>query len=241
MDADITLKEDIVYNWLKANPEFFNSHPDILPAAITASGKVLSLEAGQLKNLQKQNQQLSDRLEDILSRLHRNDEIHKTYHEVQIKLLTANTPKELITAATTVTENLLSIGRTTVAINSSEKDVVALYQNSDDDFPEDRLFFIKSQELISTLKTPAKPVIRVGLEGNNRELFFGDHSDNIRSEALVPLFSHPNHQEGRLVGSLNIGDPSPSRFLPSDSTELLQDLADVLGLCLSRFAQCDNS
>ncbi len=240
MDADLTLKEDLVYNWLKANPEFFNSYPDILPAAITASGKVLSLEAGQLKNLQKQNEKLKDRLEDILKRLHRNDDIHKSYHEVQIKLLTATTPQELISAATQSTEDLLSIGRITVAINTSEKDITALYQNLSEDFPKDRLFFISTQELTLTLKKPAKPVIRVGLEGNNRHLFFGDHSDKIRSEALVPLFSHPNHEQARLIGSLNIGDPSPSRFLPSDSTELLQDLADVLGLCLSRLANCTN-
>ncbi|MBF0194510.1 MAG: DUF484 family protein [Magnetococcales bacterium] len=240
MDADLTLQEDLVYKWLKDNPEFFNNYPDILPAAITVSGKVLSLEAGQLKKLQKQNEKLSDKLEDILKRLHRNDEIHKTYHEIQISLLTATTPQELIKVTTKSTEDQLSVGRITVAINTSEKDITDLYKNLSEDFPLDRLFFIPSDELSQTLKKPAKPVIRVGLEGNNRNLFFGDHSDKIRSEALVPLFSHPNHERARLIGSLNIGDPSPSRFLPSDSTELLQDLADVLGLCLNRLANCTN-
>jgi uncharacterized protein YigA (DUF484 family) len=240
MDSDISIKEDQISLWLKNNPDFFNRYPELLPAAISASGKVLSLEAGQLKNLQKQNEQLQERLDGILDRIRRNDEIHQSYHAIQIKLLTAQTPQELLKVATESPEKVFSIGRITVAINDAEKNIVALFNDLDNDFPKDRLFIIEEQELTSTLNTPAQPVIRVGLEGENRPLFFGSHTENIRSEALVPLFSHPNHDQARLIGSLNIGDPSPSRFLPSDSTELLQDLANVLGLCISRLAASSN-
>jgi uncharacterized protein YigA (DUF484 family) len=238
MDSDVNVNEEQVYRWLKDHPDFFNNNPELLPAAISASGKVLSLEAGQLNQLQKQNEKLKDRLEGILDRISRNDKIHQSYHALQIRLLTAETPQELLGIATESPEAVFSIGRITVALNRAEEKIVRPFQDLGDSLPKDRLFIIDEKELTTTLNTPPAPVIRVGLEGKNRTLFFGDHSTKIRSEALVPLFSHPNHQkEARLIGSLNLGDGSPSRFLPSDSTELLQDLADVLGLCLSRLAE----
>ncbi|MBF0358807.1 MAG: DUF484 family protein [Magnetococcales bacterium] len=238
MDSDLNIQEEQIYSWLKENPDFFKKYPELLPAAITASGKVLNLEAGQLKSLQKQNEQLKERLESILARLNRNDEIHQAYHAIQIKLLTAQTPQELITVATESPEEVFDIGRITVAICEAEKNITGLCVDMGDDFPKDRLFFIEEKELLSTLNNKEAPIIRVGLEGNNRHLFFGSYTKHIRSEALVPLFSHPDKGKSQLIGSLNIGDPSPSRFLPSDSTELLQDLANVLGLCLSRLANC---
>ncbi|MBF0454875.1 MAG: DUF484 family protein [Magnetococcales bacterium] len=232
------MEEDQVCSWLKDHPDFFTTYPDLLPAAILASGKVLSLEAGQLKRLQQQNEQLKERLDGILDRIQRNDEIHQSFHAIQIKLLTAETPRNFLLAATYAPEKHFSIGRITIAINRSEKKIVHLFKNQSDELPEDRLFLVDESELSSTLNTPPTPSIRVGLEGNNRQLFFGPHTDKIRSEALIPLFSHPDpqHKESRLIGALNLGDPSPSRFLPSDSTELLQDLANVLGLCLNRLA-----
>lgn len=238
MDSEVKLNEEQVYNWLKNRPDFFNDNPDLLPAAITASGKVLSLESGQLQHLQKQNEQLKDRLDGIIERINRNDEIHQTFHAIQIKMLTSETAQALIKVATEASEDLFSISRITVAINGAAPDISSLFNTSEEDVLHERLFTIDEKEFTSTINNHPAPTIRVGLEGNNRHLFFGSHSNNIRSEALVPLFSNPDHRskDVRLIGSLNLGDGSPSRFLPSDSTDLLRDLADVLGLCLHRLA-----
>lgn len=242
MACDVPLQDEDVYRWLKDHPHFFNDKPELLPAAISASGKVLSLEAGHLKHLQQQNQKLKNRLEGILERVRRNDEIHQSYHQIQIRFLTADTPRKLLDYATEFTEQRFSIGRITLGLRNQEQEITDLFHGSVEPLPEDRLFILDDHTLYSTLGRPPQPVIRVGLEGNNRHLFFGRHTDQVRSEALVPLFSHPDadNAKTRLIGSLNIGDGSPSRFLPSDSTELLQDLADVLGLCLDRLAKAKN-
>jgi uncharacterized protein YigA (DUF484 family) len=50
----------------------------------------------------------------------------------------------------------------------------------------------------------------------------------IRSLALAPVTLH-----GRIIGSLNHGDASPSRYVPDMDTSLLQKLASHLSMRLS--------
>jgi len=57
----------------------------------------------------------------------------------------------------------------------------------------------------------------------------------IRSIALVPLSFH-----GRLIGSLNHGDPSPDRFQPGMDTALLRGLAARISERLEELMPADN-
>ncbi|MBF0212893.1 MAG: DUF484 family protein [Magnetococcales bacterium] len=231
------LSPELVRGWLQAHPEFFDHHPDLLPAAISASGKVLSLEAGQLNALRQRNEQLSLKLDGMLESIRRNERIHNAFHQIEVRLVTAPTPHDLLLAATRDPEQWFGIHRATVTLSSRQPALLALFAPPFSD-PElhERLFSIDHKQLVDTLRDSPHPVIRVGLEGTNRELFFGSATPQIRSEALVPLFTHPDSGPEGLIGSLNLGGETPNRFLPSDATDLLRDLADILGLCLSRLA-----
>ncbi|MBF0428999.1 MAG: DUF484 family protein [Magnetococcales bacterium] len=239
MDTFAATPEQI-FLWLKANPDFFVHYPDLLPSLLNAQGKVLSLEVGQLNTLRLRNEELSKKLHDVMERVRRNERIYRAFHQIQVQLITAQTPEDLLLIATKEPEQLFDIYRATVTISSREPRLLSLFGTPNaQKFMQDRLFTLDHKTLQATLRHSAQPVIRVGLEGTNRALFFGPETRNIRSEALVPLFSHPNAGPDGLIGSLNLGGQLPSRFLPSDSTDLLRDLADILGICLSRMASMD--
>ncbi|NGZ05427.1 MAG: DUF484 family protein [Magnetococcales bacterium] len=239
-DTPQPLSPELVRSWLQAHPEFFDANPDLLPAAITASGKVLSLEAGQLNTLRQKNEQLSLKLDGMLERIRRNERIHAAFHQIEVQLVTAQNGLELLQCATHDLEQLFGIHRATIALSSRFPALIHLF-DAHKIPPElgDRVFTLDHKVLLDTLRDSPHPVIRVGQEGTNRERFFGAASPSIRSEALVPLFAHPESGPEGLIGSYNLGGATPSRFLPSDATDLLRDLADILGLCLSRLQEAE--
>ncbi|MBF0340688.1 MAG: DUF484 family protein [Magnetococcales bacterium] len=236
-DNPADLSPETIRSWLQSHPEFFDANPDLLPAAITASGKVLSLEAGQLNTLRQKNEQLSLKLDAMLDRIRHNERIYSAFHQIQVRLVTAPHPMALLRAATHDPEQLFGIHRATITLSDRQPGLIALFgATSRNPETADRVFSIDHKRLVETLRDSPRPVIRVGQEGTNRELFFGPFSARIRSEALVPLFTHPESGPEGLIGSLNLGGETPNRFLPSDATDLLRDLADILGLCLTRLA-----
>lgn len=231
------LEESQILAWLQQHPDFFTKYPELLPAAIHASGKVLSLEAGQLNHLRRQNDQLRDKLDAILNRLVRNEEIYRAFHAIQTQLIMAIAPWPIIATVTQEPENLFNIKRVTVSITAKERALVALFRHSAPPASlEERLFVLEHPLLVQTLGEGSAPLIRVGMESKHRPLYFGQMAHAIRSEALVPLYAPEDeaNPHRRLIGSLNLGGEAPNRFLPSDATDLLQDLAAVFSLCLVR-------
>lgn len=262
MDDTTSLTESQVLHWLQQNPDFFANHPELLPAAIQASGKVLSLEAGQLNQLRRQNDQFREKLDIILDRIRHNEDIYRDFHAIQIRLIMATNPWGVIAVATQQVENLFNIERVTVSISAKETTLVQLFRpnsrtdslktNTADsaasttptsvtDRMEDRTFILQHDTLTRILGNNIAPIIRIGLEGIDRQLYFGEATQSIRSEALVPLLApaqgDQQEHEHRIIGSLNLGGATPSRFLPSDATDLIQDLATIITLSLVRMTQ----
>lgn len=237
MEETSTLTEKQILAWLRANPDFFANYPELLPAAIRASGKIFSLEAGQLNTLRRQNDQLREKLDIILERIRRNENIYRDFHAIQIRMIMTTEPWPIIAVATQEVETLFDIQRVTVSISADEKALVQLFQHHPPpDTMQGRLFVLDHATLTKTLGQTGLPTIRIGREGTNRHLYFGHTTHIIRSEALVPLYApdQADSQTRRLIGSLNLGGKMPSRFLPSDATDLLQDLAHIFSLCLVR-------
>ncbi|MBF0165956.1 MAG: DUF484 family protein [Magnetococcales bacterium] len=231
------LTSERVRLWLTAHPEFLEAHPELLARDAAASGKVVTLEAGQLNVLRQKNEELSLNLDAMLEQIRRNERIHASFHRIQMRLITAPNPRELLRIATGDPERLFDIHRATIAISNRHPGLWSLCAPSGADPDLDqRLFLVDHKQLADTLRDAPRPVIRVGQEGVGREIFFGPASTQIRSEALIPLFTHPESGPDALIGSLNLGGATPNRFLPSDATDLLRDLADILGLCLARLA-----
>ncbi|WP_193771347.1 DUF484 family protein [Candidatus Magnetaquicoccus inordinatus] len=236
MNTISSLKEAQVLAWLQQNPDFLPNHPELLPTT-GADGKVISLEAGQLSHLRRQNDQLRDKLDAILNRLLRNEEIYRAFHAIQTRMILASSPWAVIAIATQEPENLFNIKRVTVSLTAKESSLVQLFHRTPPpEALEERLFVLDHSLLTQILGEGSAPVIRVGREGKNKQCYFGQITPSIRSEALVPLYAPDDGQapQRRLIGALNLGGEAPNRFLPSDATDLLQDLANVFSHCLMR-------
>ncbi|MBF0460535.1 MAG: DUF484 family protein [Magnetococcales bacterium] len=236
MDTIPPLEEAHVLAWLQQHPDFFAKHPERLSAATPDPGKVLSLEAGQLQHLRRQNDQLREKLDAILDRLVRNEEIYRAFHAIQTRMIMATAPWSIIALATQEPEHLFHIQRVTVSLSTQEPALVGLFRNPPPESLEERLFILEHPLLVQTLGEGCAPIIRVGREGKHRPLYFGQQAHTVRSEVLVPLYAPEDeaNPRRRLIGSLNLGGETPNRFLPSDATDLLQDLANVFSLCLVR-------
>ena len=229
-------EEEQITTWLRDNPDFFNRHPDLLPAAISASGKVLSLEAGHLDQLRRNNDLLRKNIDGMMARVRRNEEIFRQFHATQMSMISANTPEQLLHEVTEVAERQFNVFRITVAVSNQEEGLTALLAPLTGQ-EESRVVGIDHEALLRVFGRSDDPVVRIGREGNHRRILFGEAADNIRSEVLIPLHAQTGSDaaESRLVGSLNLGGDSMSRFLPSDATDLLCDMADVFALSLLRF------
>ncbi|MBF0142898.1 MAG: DUF484 family protein [Magnetococcales bacterium] len=235
-------READVLTWLQANPDFLRRHLKELSPLLPPGGKVLSLEVGQLERFRAENEELRNQLDGMLHRIRRNESIYQAFHLIQGSFLRAMDMESLLLTAFHNLERVFDICR--VALTLSEHAVTSLGlfpENTPPPGLADRLFVLPDERLRAVMGTEGRSIIRVGREGAaERHLFFGEAGGLIRSEALIPLLeplasSHETGNTttvGRLLGSLNLGGATPSRFLPSDATDLVQNLADMLCLNL---------
>nr|CRH07298.1 Conserved protein of unknown function [Candidatus Magnetococcus massalia] len=234
-----------VREYLSQQPEFFSRHSDLLPSAIQASGRILSLEAGQLNQLRKENSRILQHVDEITDRIRRNDAIYHAFHSIQKQLLALvgkNDPGQIIITMCKTLEKAFDIHRVTLTLRDDEA-VPGIFKSllqQQSEFSElrERLFFIATEPFVEVVGNGVDAVIRVGQEGGDRTPFFGSQSGEILSDALIPLFSTPIElmEKNALVpiplGTLNLGGNQPNRFLPGYSTDLVQDMTDIFGQIL---------
>ncbi|MBF0282836.1 MAG: DUF484 family protein [Magnetococcales bacterium] len=222
------LGEEEVRAWLLARPDFFGRHPDLLPQALPSGGKVVDLETGRLEYLRRQNQAIQQQLDEIVERVRGNEAIYHAFHAIQVEMALSETWEELTLKTTTTLEMAFELPRVTIALSSGEEGVWPAGR----EWPESlrgRFFIIPRRELWGVFGDPPKPVVRVGREGINRALFFGEATYRVRSELLLPLIFR-----GEMLGSLNLGGELPSRFMPGHSNDLVENLAECLALFLRK-------
>ncbi len=236
MEKEAPLSEEQVRGWLQQHGDFFSRHADLLPEAIHASGQVLSLEAGQLNRLREQSRQIEGQLDGMLKRIQHNEEIYHAFHSVQMRFMRAQGYKARLLAACEAMEETFEISRVAITLADDAREM--LPGPLAGGLPaglEDRLFLLDRTTLGALFAPEGLVVVRMGLERDRDGRYFGSHDEKLRSEALAPLRLQVEGSEGpemRLVGSLNMGSEKPSRFLPSFSTDLVQNLADILTLNL---------
>jgi two-component system cell cycle response regulator len=219
-----------VEQWIGEHPEFLESH------GLRAPVNIMTLDMQRERWQQQQNRQST--VEEMLSCVQRNETIYRLFHQVQLRLLDTCTPETTVLVLIEAMESTLAIDRVTVTLVMPGSGPALANTISFSQFAEalpeslvDRVFLHPGDRIVELVGTPPVVAVRVGREGRNRVDVFGSHANHIRSDAIIPLVDH-----GRdvLVGTLNLGGIQPTRFLPSYSTDLVQDLADVFTLCLKR-------
>ncbi|WP_158089502.1 DUF484 family protein [Magnetofaba australis] len=250
------IDEEVVRNWLLANPGFFRNNSDLLPEAIHASGKVLNLEAGHLNQLRRENARIREDVEQMLERIRRNEAIHHTFHALQKRLIQSldeNCPGRLLQRAVEGLESSFGLRRVSVTLSDRSDGLapggdLSAFVAEGEGFAC-RLNTLPHEQLMTTFSRGVEPVVRVGQEALDREAFFGQCAREVRSDVIIPLYADPlaaiecapGAPLAEPIGSLNLGGSEPNRFLPSYSTDLVRDMADIFCLLLLRAMESKQS
>lgn len=91
---DPTMEQQIA-EYLRAHPDFFNRHPDLIRELIIphGSGEVISLVERQMTALRADNRKLQQQFQDLVNRAQANESLNSRIHELALELLRQSGPQ----------------------------------------------------------------------------------------------------------------------------------------------------
>lgn len=222
-----TLSEDAIHDYLKANPDFFERHNELLNALRLphVTGGTVSLVERQVSTLRQKDMKLEQRLRELLEVARANDVLAERIHRLALDLLTAATLKETLEAC----ETSLRTGF------DADHAVLILFRDPElfADLEVGRFFRPLPKE--SSLLRPFDSFISRGkprcgqVRDTQRDFLFGDETDEIGSCALLPLGVKCD------IGFLAIGSADANRFHPAMSIDFITRLGELISAALKRF------
>ena len=206
-----------VHEYLANHTEFFEKYPELLAELQLshASGKAVSLIEKQVQVLREQNQELKQRLLELVDVARDNDRLNERLHHLTLALLGATSLEELIDSL----EHQLRSEFMADAIILHLPDLDESRQRETGARPliiDDQL-----KELLPTPLTENKPQCGRLKEAQSRFLF-GEQAAAIESSAIIPL------GENACRGLLTIGSREVNRFNPCMGTVFLTHLGELL-------------
>ncbi len=204
-----------VSEFLSANPDFFEQHPQIVESLELPheSGKAVSLIERQISVLRERNMEMRARLNSLLESASINDKLFEKTKRLVLNILEA---PDLDTIVTTLYDslgtdfkvefhNLILLGERD-KIPASHARVVGLEE---------------AHGAIGTLLRTNRAICGV-LRQDELEFLFGEDADKVGSVAAVPLC------HGNIFGVLAIGNSDPNCYRSSMGTLFLSYIAEVL-------------
>lgn len=195
--------------------------------------KVFSKPMQPLKNmtnddLLKENRLLREQLQDFLERAHQNQQIMLRHQSLDLKLIGANSFRELITTIFTTLAETSDLDVVTLHLidhKGSLREVLLDLKLDLDEFPS-LVFVSNALELGALEKNLSKPLLGAYKE-HAHAAFFATCSKKPASVAVIPLVRH-----NKPIGCLNIGSNDALRFNPNMATDFIENLASIIAICL---------
>ncbi len=217
-------EEESVARFLQQNPEFFESHLQLLAKLRIPHARgsaTISLVERQVEVLRERHAAMEQKLADFVTVARANDAVAEKLHRFTRRLLRAQTRQSAI-------EQLEASLREDF---DSFHSVLVLVGELDSVAPQRFVRLVDANDAnlksFESLFTSGKP--RCGqARDSQREFLFGADAPDIGSVALVPLGDHGS------LGLLALGSTDIKRFHPGMSTDFLARLADLISDVLSR-------
>ncbi|WP_028241436.1 DUF484 family protein [Stutzerimonas azotifigens] len=213
-----TLDADAVAAYLRAHPEFFVDHDELIPELRIphARGDAVSLVERQVKLLRERNIEMRHRLGQLMDVARDNDRLFDKTRRLVLDLLDAGSLEEVVGA---IDDSLR---------HEFQVPFVSLILFSDTGLPVGRSVTpAEAQQAIGGLLAGGKTLCGVLRPHELAFLFGKEDSASIGSAAVVSL----NQQQGLLA----IGSPDPQHYKSSLGTLFLSYVAEVLSRVLPRF------
>lgn len=215
----IVLSTEQVAEFLRAHPDFFEQHVDVLlniNVAHPHGGRTVSIPERQLIATREKVKLLETKLAELIRFGEENDALSEKIHGLALRLIACTTLDQLID--TVYLDLLDNFHVPHVAVRLW--DVAAPESAS----PEFQPVGAELHHFVAAMKEPycgSHPVYETNL-------WFGEHAPHLKSYALVPL------RVGRTFGLLLMASENAERFYADMGTVFLTRIGDVLAHCLAR-------
>jgi diguanylate cyclase (GGDEF)-like protein len=168
------------------------------------------------------------KIDEILEHITVNEEIAKKFFEIEAGILSVGSFKDLFEKLLLLIEDKFAIPHVWITM-VRENDVSHLIEALESsDVLRERLSVVKRKVFLKLINEKGSPV----LVNEDLKPFYALLPKNqkyfAKSLAVVPIIF-----DGELIGSLNLGDFSESRFQPDMDTFFLSELAVKISICLS--------
>lgn len=213
-DADVAA-------WLADHPSFFEHHPELLATLHIRhehQGRAVSLIERQVTQLRRHNEELSERLEELVQTAHLNDVLFEQLGSVLVRVVGS-----------------ASIAQMGTRLFNELREPFHCQQVSMILFAEDAPMPWRAVAMTQFEQRLS------GVLGNRRALagkwrreelrfLFGDDGLQLSSAAIIPLCAGEH-----VIGVLSLGSTEASHFRSSMDTLFISHLGDVIGELLGRF------
>jgi uncharacterized protein YigA (DUF484 family) len=216
--------EDGIADYLQAHPDFFERYTGLLATLQlphSTGGAAISLVERQVAVLRQQNQNLEQKLRDLVEVARGNDVLAEKIHSLALQLFSANGHDEIVD----VLERQLLIAF------GADQAMLVLFDDAGTAADYDGRFLrqIKRDDAaLGPFKTFLKAsTARCGtVRDTQRDFLFGTDNIEIGSVALIPLGPKSD------LGFLAIGSHSADHFHPGKSIDFLTRLGELVACVL---------
>jgi diguanylate cyclase (GGDEF)-like protein len=168
------------------------------------------------------------KIKEIIETVNENQEIAKKFFEIEASILSILNFKDFLERLLTQIQDKMAIPYVWMAL-IEESDVAEMLQKAaTSEILRDRTSLIGRNHFLKVIKNKTEPI----LVNNDLTAFHAliprQYKHHIRSLAIAPLTL-----DGGIIGSLNQGDNSKSRYRPDMDATLLKRLATIVSICLS--------
>lgn len=218
--------ESGVVEFLKAHPDFFVRHGDLLEdlSLPHASGGAISLVARQIDVLREKNSKLQDRMDGLLEIARENDGLYQRIHQLTLTLLDAQSLEDVLASLDWGLHQFFHADFSAVRILEplASSPILHLFT------PKDHSFRAQAERQI-TLDQPlcGRPAAEWA------SYLFGQDHDQVGSFALIRL-----HHAG-LRGLFAMGSRDPGRFHSDMGWIFLKQMSEVLAVRMAPLMKVD--
>ena len=228
-EVDEKLGDKEVEEFLRAHPDFFEKHSDLLmdlKIPHPNTGSAVSLIEHQVELFRKQNARIQKQLDELIQIARENDRLNKNMHQLTLSLMAAKNLNEVLTllynnlrtdfSADAVCIRFLAQPRSSKLSNNKEfsGDVGVLTKQFGRQLKE-------GKAICGRAKTEQK------------KLLFDEQGNKVKSLAFIPLrFNHS-------AGLLAIGSYDEKRFHSGMGTLFLNQLGEIISKSVNRFLKAD--
>ena len=167
-------------------------------------------------------------IQQIFKVIRHNEEIARKLFEIERKILTIDNFKGLFEELLLLIEEKFHIPHVWISIVEDNDLSILLKALKSSELLKKRLNVVDREYLLRLFMDDRTPVL-----ANTRLTFFHKLFPNARKFSVGSLSLSPITLYGNIIGSLNMGDPSETRFQPDMDTFFLSQLVVKISICLA--------